>query len=1047
MQLQRVWSARQHARSTLVAFAMLALPLAARAQSATITGLVTAATSNAPLGEARVMVVGSSLTVLTGADGRYTMRNAPVGTYEVRVIRVGYQELKKPVTVTAGGSATLNFTMNAAIVQLQEIVTTATGQQRRVEIGNSVTTLGDVAAKVETQPVTNISDLLVGKSPGVAVVPGAMTGAAPNIRIRGIGSLATTGSGITNNPIYVIDGVRVVQNNVSFGFTGTNASLLNDVNPNEIEDVEIVKGPSAATLYGTDAANGVIVITTRKGRAGTSRWTWWGEGGAVDDRNKYPTDYASWGHDATGKVIRCTLVTEAAGTCSLDSLTSFSVMNDPNTTAIKLGNRGAGGMNVSGGSEAVRFFVSGDLQNEVGPITMPNFAKATLDTMGVALRDEWVHPEQFQSYSARANLNATISPKVDLAINTGFSNTNQRLPQVDNNTQSFIFSALNNPGFNHNGLGYNEVGSLGEFKNGYGSFQPAQIFQHLRTNGTQRFIGSADMTWRPLAWMQNQGTIGVDLADNDNLDLCRFGECPNTGTVRQGQSTDQKTNFRNFSAKLVSNSTWQAKQWLNVKTTVGADYTNQEVDQVTAASQNLPPGAQTVGAGATPTTTANQLQTVNKTLGLYVQEQASFRDRMFITGALRTDQNSSFGSQFQQVVYPKASISWIMSDESFFPKYSWMDQFRVRAAYGASGVQPGGTVALQTFTAVTTNAAVANPGATGGVDTPGLAQNALGNPDLKPERSSEFEGGFETNLLGSRAHLDVTYYNKHTRDGLVSLPIAGSSGAAATSVLANLAQTSNSGYEVTLNTTLINRRALGWDVTIGASHNSQRVISLGNDLAGKPVGTIISGSTRDSIGLPINAWVLHPYHYSDTNGDGIIAPAEVTVDTGVAYYGYSQPRDIVSITNGFDLFNRHLRLTVLTDYKGGYGLFNNTNSFYATNFATWYSENLKSTPLWDQARNVAASSAKTPTTNAGYIENGQFWKLREVSAALTMPDRFATMLRARDMQLVFTARNLHTWTSYTGTDPEANYSTGDVLTDFSTTAPRTYFTVRANLHY
>jgi TonB-linked SusC/RagA family outer membrane protein len=993
------------------------------------------------------MVVGSSLTVLTGADGRYTMRNAPVGTYEVRVIRVGYQELKKPVTVTAGGSATVNFTMNAAIVQLQEIVTTATGQQRRVEIGNAVTTLGDVAAKVETQPVNSVADLLVGKSPGVAVVPGAMTGAAPNIRIRGIGSLATAGSGISNNPIYVIDGVRVVQNNVSFGFTGTNASLINDIDPNEIEDVEIVKGPSAATLYGTDAANGVIVITTRKGKAGASRWTWWGEGGTVDDRNTYPTDYATWGHNSTGATIRCTLVTQATGACTADSLTSFSVMNDPSTTAIRLGNRGAGGGNVSGGNEAVRFFISGDFQNEIGPIQMPGFAKATLDTMGNALRDEWVHPEAFQQYSARANLNAAISPKVDMAINAGFSNTNQRLPQVDNNTQSWQFSALNNPGFNHNGLNYNEVGSLGEFKNGYGSFQPAQIFQHLRQNGTQRFIGSADMTWRPLAWMQNQGTIGVDLANNDNLDLCRLGECPNTGVLRQGSTTDQKTNFRNFSAKLVSNSSWQAKQWLSIKTTVGADYTNQEQDQVTAASQNLPPGAQTVGAGSIPTQFANQLQTVNKTLGLYVQEQASFRDRLFLTGALRTDQNSSFGTQFQQVVYPKVSASWIVSDESFFPKFSWMDQFRLRTAYGASGVQPGGTVALQTFTAVNTNAVITNPGATGGVDTPGLAQNALGNPDLKPERSAEFEGGFETNLLGSRAHLDVTYYHKKTTDGLVSLPIAGSSGAAATSVLANLASTSNSGLEVTVNATLLQRRQLGWDITVGASHNSQKILGLGNDLGGKPVSTIINGSTRDSVGLPINAWVLHPYHYADTNGDGIIAPSEVTVDTGFAYFGYSQPRDIVSITNGFDLFNRHLRLTVLTDYKGGYGLFNNTNSFYATNFATWYSENLKSTPLWDQARNVAASSAKTPTTNAGYIENGQFWKLREVSAALTMPERFATLMRAHDMQLVFTARNLHTWTSYTGTDPEANYSTGDVLTDFSTTAPRSYFILRANLHY
>jgi hypothetical protein len=266
-------------------------------------------------------------------------------------------------------------------------------------------------------------------------------------------------------------------------------------------------------------------------------------------------------------------------------------------------------------------------------------------------------------------------------------------------------------------------------------------------------------------------------------------------------------------------------------------------------------------------------------------------------------------------------------------------------------------------------------------------------------------------------------------------------------VLANLASTSNSGIELTVNTTILDRRALGWDVTLAASHNSQKILGLGNDLAGKPVSTIVSGNTRDSIGMPINAWFVHPYTYSDANNDGIITPSEVNVSNDFAFAGYSQPRDIVSITNGLDLLNRHLRITVLTDYKGGYGLYNNTGLFYATNFATWYSENVKSTPLSDQARNVAASSAKSPTTAMGYIENGQFWKLREVSAALTLPDRFAQRIRARDAQIVVSARNLHTWTSYTGIDPESNYGTGDVQTDFSTLAPRTYFTIRANLHY
>ncbi|HVB30771.1 MAG TPA: SusC/RagA family TonB-linked outer membrane protein [Gemmatimonadaceae bacterium] len=1014
----------------------------------TVTGRVTATGTNEPLSDSRVMLAGTSLRTVTGADGRYTLRDVPAGAVEVRVIRVGYRELKKPVTVVTGETATLDFSMTQAVVQLSEIVTTATGEQRRVEIGNSVSTLGNVDQKVETTPVNNLADLMVAKSPGVVVLPGAMTGSAPTVRIRGIGSLATAGSGISNDPIYVIDGVRMNTSTLNLGTGGTSASLLNDLDPNEIQDVEIVKGPSAATLYGTDAANGVIVITTKRGRAGATRWSWFGEQGAVDDRNKYPTTYATWGHSATtGTLQRCTLVSQSLGSCVADSLTSFNVLTNPATTPFTVGNRNMYGMQTSGGSDQVRFFVSGDVQNEIGPITMPKFAQATLvDTMGTPMRDEWLHPEQFQSYNLRTNLSASLSPRFDLTMTAGYSNTNQRLPQTDNNTYSFIYSALNNPGFNHSGLGYNELGSLGEFRNGYGGFSPAQTFQVYHANGTQRFIGSADAQWRPFSWMTNQGTAGIDLANNDEIQICRFGECPNSGTQRQGSVSQTQTNFRNVSAKLVSNSHWQARSNLIVTTTVGADYTNGETDGVFGSGTNLPPGAQTVGAAATKNA-GNTLQTVNKTLGVYVQEEAAFRDRMFLTVAARTDQNSSFGTQFQRIVYPKASLSWIISDERFFPKYSWLNQFRLRSAYGASGVSPGGTVALRTYAAQTANIA-AIAGTTNSADLPGLLAAALGNPNLKPERSAEFEGGFEATVVDNRAHLSFTYYNKQTHDALISQQLAASSGASSLSVLKNLASVENSGLELEVDASLIDTRALGWDVTVSASHNSNKILSLGKDPSGKPNLTIGTGVYRDSVGLPVNAAFSRPYTFADSNHDGIITPNEVTVSGKYVYAGYTAPRDIFSVTNGFDLLNHKLRITVLTDYKGGNILYNQSYSFYSQNFSTWYSNNLKSTSLKDQARGVANSSAKNPTpSNYGFLENGQFWKLREVSAALTLPQVVANRIRARDAQLVFSARNLHTWTPYTGVDPESNYATGDTQTDFSTLAPPTYFIVRLNLHY
>jgi hypothetical protein len=459
---------------------------------------------------------------------------------------------------------------------------------------------------------------------------------------------------------------------------------------------------------------------------------------------------------------------------------------------------------------------------------------------------------------------------------------------------------------------------------------------------------------------------------------------------------------------------------------------------------NLPPGAQTVGAAAV-VTGGNTLQTTTKILGYYGQEQASVRDRLFLVVAARTDQNSAFGTKYQRVIYPKASVSYIISDESFFPHFDWLNSMRLRGAYGASGNQPGSTVALQTFSASSAN--ISTAGGTAGTDTPGLLAAALGNPNLKPERSVETELGFETSVLNNRVHFDYTYYAKKTHDALVSQPLAASSGASTLSVVKNLGSVANSGHELAVNTTILDRRALGWDMTIAASHNSNKILDIGTDASGKPLPTIGTGTTRDSIGATINGFFARPFTYADANGDGIITPNEVTVTPTFAYVGYSIPRDIFSVTNGIDLFSRKLRLTALADYKGGYILYNQSGQFYSQNFATWYSNNLKSTPLSDQARAVANSSAKNPSSVQGYLESGQFWKLREVSAALTLPNSVANKIRARDAQVVFSARNLHTWTKYTGIDPESNYSTGDTQTDFSTTAPRTYFLVRANLHY
>jgi TonB-linked SusC/RagA family outer membrane protein len=1039
----------------LTAGLLCCIGTAALAQgTGTITGRVTVQGTGAPLSDARVLALGTNLAATTGQDGRYTLSRVRAGTMDVQVFRVGNQPLKKSVTVTAGGTTTVDFELATAVVQLQDVVTTATGEQRKIELGNSVATLGDVSTKVEQSSITNMSDLLTGKLASLVVVPGAFTNGAPSIHIRGLNSLS-----LNNSPIFVVDGVRM--NTGASASNGGNlssqVSVINDIDPTTIEDIEVVKGPSAATLYGTDAANGVIVITTKKGRAGKNRWTFNAEQGRITDPSNYLTAYMIWGHTAAAPTtpIRCFTYTVSAGTCLSDSTTSLNIMKDKTgLSPVSDGYRNQWNAQASGGTEMVRYFVSGGLENETGPLKMPGFSAARLDSTAGGVRSEWSRPDYFQKVNINTNVSMALSPVLDLDVSSAFVKTDQGLPQSNNNTFSPTYQSMMSPGFRTPGPSYTNIGSLGETLNGYNSYVPSEIFQDVNQNQTQRLIGTLHSAWRPFTWMINDGTVGVDYVDKNGIFLCRYNECPASGTLRQGSTSSSTTNNRNFSAKLTSTGTWQYKPWINLKTTLGSDYTNSEFDGTFASGNQLPPGAQSVGAAAVQTA-SNNLWTATKTWGYYAQEQVALHDRLFLTGAVRADENSAFGTNFQRVWYPKLSLSWLASDESFFPKFGWLNQLRLRGAYGASGVQPGATSALITYGTTTVNVPVVAVTSTG-QDTPGLRQSALGNPNLKPELSGETELGFESRLLQNRINLDFTYYNKQTRDALISQSIAPSAGPSTTSVLRNLGSVKNTGIEATIQAQLIDMRRFGWDANLSFSHATNKLVSLGNDANGVPNKTIGTGSLRDSVGLPVNAYTYRGYHYADANNDGYITASEITVDPNFSYIGYSMPRDIASVSNGFDLFDHLVRINSLFDYKGG-GLLVNTNLAFQCNNTPKSCADVSTlgSSLAHQAAALAQSGPFTsqPTTALGYTESLQYWRFRELSATFTLPQKWSkSWLRSESSAITLAGRNLHTWTSYRGVDVEENgvpifAFSNDVQNTTFSQGPRRYFTAKLTLHY
>src|SRR5262252_4925330 len=333
------------------------------------------------------------------------------------------------------------------------------------------------------------------------------------------------------------------------------------------------------------------------------------------------------------------------------------------------------------------------------------------DSLHVPVTDQMFHPRQNHRFNARANLNAALSPKFDLNVSAGFGKSDGNI-EVDNSSiigllyvQQSGFGWKGCPkGTENTGCGMTGAdGKLLYDPTGFplydaNSFAPGSIMQYVTSNDLQRFTGSVNANWRPLPWMSNDATVGVDLADNDAFHVCRLNECPNSGgTARVGNVSDSKRNARNFSAKLNSTASWNPRPWANFKTTIGGDYANIEGDSLAASGRFLAPGASSLGATSTAVSWSSTTISAQKTLGYYVQEQLALRERLFLTAAVRRDQNSAFGTKFQNINYPKLSASWLLSDESWFPRRDWINSFRFRTAFGASGVQPGATAALQTF--------------------------------------------------------------------------------------------------------------------------------------------------------------------------------------------------------------------------------------------------------------------------------------------------------------------------------------------------------------
>jgi TonB-linked SusC/RagA family outer membrane protein len=968
----------------------------AMAQQGTLTGTVTDRATGDPLENARVVVVGPNRIEVTGQEGRYNFRGVAAGTHAVRVLRLGYRPATDTVAMATGEVVSLDFALVPSPVQLDEIVTTATGQQSRLEIGNSVSTIA-AAQVAEEAPITEFGNLLSGRASGVQVLKSSgATGTGSKIRIRGSNSVS-----LSNEPLYYIDGVRIdaTSDGYAYDIGGQSTSRINDLNPDDIENIEIVKGPSAATLYGIQAANGVVLITTKKGVAGRARWNAFVEQGVVTDPNTYRTNYFGRSDDpdfdpATGDASGCTLLLVAQGDCVQSRIDTYNPLNDDSQRPLAPGHRQQYGLNVAGGSEAATYYVSAEYEGEVGVYKLRGFdfdsvSDATLNN----IPEEQLRPNNLSKLTLRANGTAKVASNADLQLSLGYLTSQLRIPENDNTLNSVIGSG--------DGSGYPQDINRGWY------LVPAEIYSERNRQGIGRFTGGLTANWRPLGWLTTRATFGYDVTNRQDTQFWPTGEVNPFAypTQNEGELNITRAQTSQLSVDLFTAASYNVSSDWSGRTAVGGQFFRNLTTNSFAQGRGLSRGTEAIFGAAT--TDASDDYVESRSAGGFVDQQMSFQNRLFLTAGLRLDDNSAFGKNFNTKPLPKLSASWLARDQE---QGHWLNTFRLRAAYGQSTQQPGSIDALRFYA----QAAVRKEA----LSASGVSIANLGNADLKPELSQEIEAGFDAGLLDNRVTVEATFFYKQTKDALIEREIVPSLGTTSSQFF-NLGQVSNRGIELRVDTRIIDSPDIAWDLTFTGSFTDNNLDELGEGVEPITLGFI----QRHVEGYPLGGiWDRPILSIADANGNNIIEPGEYTVGDTAVFRGPAIPTREFGLRTGLSFFRNLFNLAALFDYRGGHWIENGTDSFRCGGGIIYCQALIDpAAPLEDQA-NAAAYTYGDPNgfTEWGFFEPAWFIKLRELSLTINAPDRIARMLGASRASVTLSGRNLWTIDDYSGIDPEVN---------------------------
>jgi len=1017
----------------MLALALAASPLAA--QTREITGKVTQAGAGTPISEATIGIVGAQLGVRANERGEYRLR-VPEGDATLLVRAIGFkrQTLRVPAT-----QATADFALEKDVLQLEGV--TVTGQATEIDKRNASTAVASVSAEeLMVAPAKSLEGNLSGKVIGATIFENSgVPGGGMQIQIRGATSILGQG-----DPLYVVDGVIVSNQSVQGGLSSISHSSgstqssqdqtvnrLADINPNDIENIEVLKSAAATAIYGSRATNGVVVITTKRGKAGATRYNVTQRVGSQQATRLLGSRHFSSYDQGCG----ATRNADSLAKCANGSVKPW-IGSSTQADSVARANCTASGcawydwqgalynntspafetiMSASGGFNNTKYF--GSVNDRQSPGTQQN--------SGARLS------------SGRVNLDQTIGDKITLSGGVNFSHnlTHNGIGGNDNSGISPMYALGYAPAiYNLEQIDPITHRPVKMFMNGGGSgtANPFDVVhQIVNAEDTWRQIGTVRLGYLALSTVKNTVQLtylgGVDRfsfeGNQYSPNYLQFE--PADGFL--GTSQIDNTSSRNINQSL--NAVWTFNpgyKWFNsAQTSVGGTYETQYTRNYLVRQRGLTP-TRVIAANGSDIATFDEVREF-RDQSHYINEQfIGLDEKLSVAIGVRDDRGSANGDRSKFYAFPKYSASYRFT-EPLNRFTSAIDELKLRASYGQSGNRPNFGVREIT---------IGSGGVIGGANSLS-ASSTVGNPNIKPEVMNEFEMGADAAFLRGRALLEVSRYNRVIKDLLVTYPLAPSSGLGTQTV--NGGQISTRGIEAGLTLVPITNRNTEWTFRTTYQHNVQYVDKLTVPAFNAPGGSfgVSYGRNRVVAGTrPTYIWGNQVYSCINTTVDGKLVVGTGQDNKPCHRINAGDPSVAGSITRDSIIADANpiAQISFLNTVRW--------KNFSLTGLLDWrvagYTADMTKN-TWDEGGNSRDYDKAPPPNDAGYktmgdfrygtwndgnigtyIDRGTYLKLREISVSYLAPKAWASWLRANDLRISVQGRNLGMVTDYWSFDPEFN---------------------------